>query len=424
MNTLIKQQNGSHSRGRRLAAESPIPRTTRLCVLFWRLGPYHHARLRAAGRLGSVTALELTRLDTEYDWDEVQGAESFERRTLFPAENTVRMTVPEVRRRMFAALDELRPDVVAVPGWSFPDALAALTWCARSATPSIVMSESQAHDHRRAAWRELVKRRLVRMNAAGFVGGRRHIDYLMELGLPRERVFTGYDVVDNEHFASGADAARAQKEQCRQRLRLPRNYFLASNRFIEKKNLPGLLRAFANYRRRAGGAAWDLVMLGDGPERSHLERTCRDLDIQHHVQFSGFQQYDVLPAYYGLAQAFVHASTTEQWGLVVNEALSAGLPVIVSDRCGCAPELVRHGDNGYTFDPGDENELSRLLERVATAGDGRAVMGKRSREIVSDWSPDAFGDGIWRAVEAATQTSRRKATWVDQALLRAMRGRL
>ena len=73
---------------------------------------------------------------------------------------------------------------------------------------------------------------------------------------------------------------------------------------------------------------------------------------------------------------------------------------------------------------GDGNELSKLLERVATAGDGRAVMGKRSREIVSDWSPDAFGDGIWRAVEAATQTSPRKVTWVDQALLRAMRGRL
>ena len=73
--------------------------------------------------------------------------------------------------------------------------------------------------------------------------------------------------------------------------------------------------------------------------------------------------------------AFVHASASEQWGLVVNEAMAAGLPVIVSERCGCAPDLVREGVNGLTFDPCDVAELAGLMERVAAMADWqRAAM--------------------------------------------------
>ena len=73
------------------------------------------------------------------------------------------------------------------------------------------------------------------------------------------------------------------------------------------------------------------------------ERERSALGLDNDVIFPGFIQYDELPAYYGLAKAFIHASTVEQWGLVVNEALAAGLPVLVSERCGCAPDLVREG---------------------------------------------------------------------------------
>ncbi len=75
----------------------------------------------------------------------------------------------------------------------------------------------------------------------------------------------------------------------------------------------------------------------------------------------GFKPYDELPVYYALANAFVHASTSEQWGLVVNEAIATGLPVIVSNRCGCAPELVN--GNGFTFDPTNEDELTDAAVR-------------------------------------------------------------
>src|SRR5207244_4064698 len=102
------------------------------------------------------------------------------------------------------------------------------------------------------------------------------------------------------------------------------------------KNLPRLLEAFAGYRRLAGDAAWELVLLGDGPLRPELVALLKDLELDGHVLLPGFKQYDELPAYYGLAGAFIHASTTEQWGLVVNEAMASGLPVLVSDRCGCA----------------------------------------------------------------------------------------
>src|SRR5207248_5879043 len=117
----------------------------------------------------------------------------------------------------------------------------------------------------------------------------------------------------------------------------------------------------------AGNPPWDLVLLGDGPLRETLNTQLSTLNLHSHVHLPGFKRYDELPVYYALAKAFVHASTTEQWGLVVNEAVASGLPVIVSERCGCVPELVN--GNGFTFDPFAEHELAELLLRLALLRD-------------------------------------------------------
>jgi glycosyltransferase involved in cell wall biosynthesis len=163
--------------------------------------------------------------------------------------------------------------------------------------------------------------------------------------------------------------------------------------------------------------AWDLVLLGDGELRAQVQRKILQLGISDAVWLPGFQQYGNLPGVYGLAGAFVHASTVEQWGLVVNEAMAAGLPVLVSDRCGCVPDLVQYGVNGFTFDPYDVEALANLMFHVSSDACDRAAMGRASQSIISQWTPEVFALNLELAVEAARSAPRLKARSLDRAAL-------
>jgi glycosyltransferase involved in cell wall biosynthesis len=163
------------------------------------------------------------------------------------------------------------------------------------------------------------------------------------------------------------------------------------------------------------------VLIGDGALRPRIEAEVQALGLDDVIHMPGFKQNHELPAWYGLADAFVHASTTEQWGLVVNEAMASGLPVLVSNRCGCAPDLVQDGGNGFTFDPGDVEELAGLMQRVAAMSDERRrAMGRASERIIADWGPERFADGLMQAVQVALSRPPPKASWLDRSLLWAL----
>lgn len=423
---------------RDVAAAAP----RRLVVLFDRFGPYHLARLDALTPNFTVTGLECFGESAEYAWQKVTAPVSFERLTLFPDHSASEAGGLDLKARIQAALSAARPDAVAVPGWSHPAALAALHWCLQSGTPAILMSESTRHDAPRSPAREWMKRRIVRLFSAALVGGQAHAEYLVELGFPPARIFPGYDAVDNDYFATAAANVRERAGEVRARLGLPPRYFLASARFIAKKNLPRLLEAYAQYRGavnsphsppRTGrgtesevsktlstnSAPWSLVLLGDGPLRSELHAQLSTLNLHDHVHLPGFKQYDELPAYYALASAFVHASTQEPWGLVVNEAMACGLPVLVSDRCGCAPELVREGRNGFTFDPEDAPRLATLMSQLAQRDD-LDCLGRESERTVGRWGPAAFASGMKSADASADALRPASPSLLGRALLHAM----
>ena len=431
---------------------------TRVAVLFRRLGPYHHARLNAAGKLMEIFGVEACGMEDTYAWEKVSGARAFTRITLTDRHDQNRSWKREVHREIGRALHQTKPQVVAIPGWSFTDALSALSWCLQTNTPAVMMSESTEWDERRVPWKEWLKRRLIHLCSAALAGGTPHVDYLKKLGLPPERIFLGYDAVDNRYFEEKAEMLKTEmlKVESRKKYGLPEKYFLASARFVEKKNLLRLLQAYARYRALArrseiedrksentsprpspqggeGDAPWDLVLLGDGPLRSSIFHLRSSLGLEDHVQMPGFKQYDELPVYYGLASAFVHASATEQWGLVVNEAMASGLPVLVSNRCGCAMDLVKDGVNGFTFDPHNVEQLASLMFKLSTlnslAGRSEAktaplsTLGAASREIISSWGPERFADGLVRAVKMALTTPRPQPTPIDRLLLRVLLAR-
>ena len=404
-----------------------------IAILFDRLGPYHWARLQAAARLFRVVAVETSAITREYQWERMDEPRAFDRVTLFDdvSDGRSRPKHALLRRKMAKALGEADPAVAMIPGWGTPASLIALEWCLQNQRPAVVMSESNAFDEKRYVLAESIKRIVVSLFSAGLAGGQLQMEYLITLGLPRNRVFTGYDVVDNEYFRQKAEEIKSQASEVRRKYALPGNYFLASARFVRKKNLPTLIRAYARYRQLAGNrddgqrttdnGPWDLVLLGDGPLKADLCRLISDLRLNGHVHLPGFVQYRELPTYYALADVFVHASITEQWGLVVNEAMATGLPVIVSNRCGCVPDLVAEGKNGFTFDPGSLKSLSKLMLDMWRLSKRRLEeMRAESRHIVECFTLAHFATGAERAIDAAKAAPMRRTSLFSSLLVKAL----
>jgi glycosyltransferase involved in cell wall biosynthesis len=396
-----------------------------LCWVLVNTVPYHEARLRAAADRMSVRLcmVQMTEVDGFPVLQQPVKAERFERRVLFPRTPWVKIDRRAMVKRLHDCLGELQPDAVCVNGWSFGGCIAALAWCASHRVPAIMMSESTAIDRSRRWWLEAIKRRIVGLCSASLVSGSRHRDYIAELGAPADRVFTGYGAVDNEHFSAGAAAARQAAERLRAEHSLPRHYFMACSRFSEKKNLFRLVEGYAHYRARSSAPAWSLLITGEGELKDQLVALRDRLGLQAHVRFPGPKAYAELPIYYGLAEAFVHASTIEQWGLVVNEAMAAGLPVIVSERCGCAADLVQPGINGLLFDPYDVDALASAMLEIAEGSCDRQAMGRMSQKIVSRWSPARFAAGLGSAVEAALGAKPRRLDLIDHLILWGLRQR-
>jgi glycosyltransferase involved in cell wall biosynthesis len=393
-----------------------------VAIIFDNLGPYHLARLRAASSVCALTAIEVAGKSAVYAWNQSGEADGFQRRTLIEHGTSSTVSRHELQARLERVLDEIRPDAVLVPGWATHAAWGAMEACARRNIPAIGVSESTAWDEPRRPWKEWIKRRLIRFYSSALVGGERHRDYLVQLGFPAERIFLGYDAVDNNYFAEKAAAARASAEEVRRRHGLPERYFLASARFVEKKNLSNLLTAFARYRLTCAWP-WSLVLLGDGPLRPALEAQVRQMGVESSILMPGFLQYDVLPDYYALARVFIHASTIEPWGLVVNEAMACGLPVLAAKPCGCVPELVHDGKNGFTFDPRSIDEMAAAMKRIAGSDFPRADFGRASTEIVAQWGADRFAQGCMDAVKEALTRGPARPGAMERAALGLVRWR-
>ena len=333
--------------------------------------------------------------------------------TLQPQSNWAQAGKLQLARALWGRLSELEPEVVLVPGYYTLPAIAAALWAKLHRSVSILMTESTAYDHPRVAWKEWAKGLLLRaLFDWAVAGGKEHLTYLEQLGFPADRTAQFYDVVDNQLFAEGTDALRGQSPA---ESGLPDHpYFVYVGRFAEEKNISRLLESWVVYRREGG--AWPLVLVGDGPLASSLREAAAVSGFGADVYFPGLKSSRALLPYYAFAGCFILPSTREPWGLVVNEAMAAGLPVLVSDRCGCAADLVEPGRNGFVFSPADGPALTAHMHRISSLSvAGLRAMGAESRHIVSRYSPESFGLEIARIADFERAGNREPAHPRNQA---------
>lgn len=368
----------------------------RVAILWQRFGPYHYARLAGARTVLrpeglSAIGVEVAKED-DYAWDKMEAGD-LDVSTIFPSRNYAELSRSQIRKGVMKTLDELRPRAVAINGWSVPEACAALAWCARHRVPHILMSET--HETSGVWWKEWAKRFRIRSFGAALVGGRWHTDYLISLGFDRAKIFVGYDAVDNDHFSRGTIASIAGGPA------IPRRYFFANCRFIPRKNIDGVLRAYRRYLQLAGASAtWDLAISGSGEYEEQYKALTMELDIPDRVHWPGFLQYAQLPTWYQQAGCFVHAAHREAWGLVLNEACAAGLPIIAASRVGAACELVQADENGWLIESRNVEALAAtMLEASTLSEERRRQFSECSRRLVEKLSASRFGQALRQALE-------------------------
>ncbi len=407
----------------------------RIAIHFARLGPYHLARLESAAEVlvsvgWEVVAFEIAGTDATYEWEKASShGAGFARKTVFPDRIFEEIPDGELRRGISIALGELQPDAMAIAGWGTVDARACLSWCKQRRIPAFVMSETRAADGKRIWWKEWLKSRVVRKFDGALCGGESHKRYLVQLGIPPERIAFGYNVVDNSYFANEkcSRASSIEEPEAGDRTKLATRhqptaaafpegpYFLASNRFVERKNLARLIQAYSEYVASSKSDIWPLFLLGDGELRGGLERLAQKLELiiasgdlklnsyklktpseDGLVFFAGFRQIEELPAFYSAAGAFVHPALEEPWGLVINEAMASGLPILSSRNVGAAEELVVEGETGFLFDPMNVKEMAAALLRMADMPEAhRREMGLAAQSMLERKAPKrAFGEGL------------------------------
>ncbi len=334
-----------------------------------------------------------------FEWDVplLDGYESrfLENRAAAPSTQGFRgCDTPEIGR----IIAEERFDAFLVMGWynkSFWQAMAA---CWRTGTPLMIRGDSQLLTPRHWALRaakELAYRLFIPRFVAYLVVGERAREYYLHYGAKPERMFFVPHFVDNAFFAEHAARLAPQRNTLREQwgVRPDASVFLFAGKFIPEKNPVDFVEAVAALARRHPEV--EGVMVGDGALRPEIEAAVAR--TQAPVRLLGFFNQLQMPEAYALADALVLPSQTETWGLVVNEAMTCGLPAIVSEAVGCAPDLITNGATGHTFTPGDVTALSDAMEQMLPML-GTPAMEDALQARMQIYSLDTAVEGILEAV--------------------------
>lgn len=234
---------------------------------------------------------------------------------------------------------------------------------------------------------------------AGFLAiGTNNANFYRSYGVPEDRIFWTPYGVDNAFFTQHAQMLAGEKRSLREREGLPPNLpvILFCGKFQERKRPLDLLKAFAPLD---GESAGSLIFVGDGPLRPEMERFIADQRLNN-VYILGFRNQTELPICYAMADVLVLPSGHEPWGLVLNEAMCFGLPVIASDRVGAAADLVQEEVNGFRYRVGDIVALRDCIRKVLSDAGVREAMGCQSQVIVDRWGVKEGVEGVVKALRS------------------------
>ena len=277
-----------------------------------------------------------------------------------------------------------KSDLVIIPGYHRIEYWAMLWACILLRRKRAVFCDSTANDNVKLRFKEIAKSFLFHHCHGIFCYGTRSKEYIQSYGIDSRLTYSPCQAAALPHDYD-ATSILGRYQACTQRNRESPT-FLFVGRLSKEKGLEDLLAAFRSIHSKLPKAK--LLLVGPGSERDHLQNQATQWGLKSSIGFLGNQSPDQIGELLEISTAMVLPSHREPWGLVVNEALSYGCPVVASDKCGCTPELVLNGVTGYIFPSGDVDALSESMLKAIALNNNRLETAKRCLELISQYTPE------------------------------------
>jgi len=287
-------------------------------------------------------------------------------------------TVNKIRLLLKEIID-YKPTILITAGYSDPSIIFSVIFNKIRGGKNIITSDTTINDRARIWYKKLLKKAILKFFNFGFCIGTKQMEYLLSLGFSKNKLIkAGWYAIDYK------DVSKTNK--------LINNFkkfnFIYVGRLSPEKNLKILINSFYEVKRFKNSNDWGLIIVGDGPQKEELFKLVNSLGIKNDIFFVGGRSWKEVVDFYTISDVFILPSISEPWGLVVNEAMIYGLPVIVSKRCGSYYDLVKEGVNGFGFDPFNQKELQEIMLKFINKEVDMKKMGEESKNIIKDYTPE------------------------------------
>lgn len=300
------------------------------------------------------------------------------------------------------AIQAFSPDVVNLTGYYDVASWVVLIYCKIRGIKTILSNESTANDHARNGLKEYFKSLIIGQFDGYFNFGTLSENYVLSLGIDSKKMLVKKNCVDNQALKTIYLRHLTTRVEKQSLLKISRKNFIFVGRLIDYKNLYYFIEAFGLAQKLSRVEDWGVIILGDGELKNDLQNFVSEKKIMN-ISFQNGVSWQRVPEYLALSDVLVLPSFSEPWGLVVNEAMACGLPVVVSDKCGCSVDLVKNGSNGFTFSPNNIQELRDILLKFMNTAVDSKQMGLVSEQIIQQYSPENVAFEMYKGFQKIHQ---------------------
>ncbi len=297
-------------------------------------------------------------------------------------------------------LKEINPDVLIIDGYSYFFCWTSMFWGKLKRKKLILWFSSNYEDRKRPFYKELLKSFFIKRFDTANTYGIKSKEYLVSLGFSSSKIFITGNVTDNNFYSRECQKYKKINEEIKKEFNLAKHNFLYVGRFSPEKNIFLLLNVFKELLLEMRDINWNLILVGSGPQEEKIKHFIRSQNLAKFIHVIGFKQKEEICKFYSVSDVLILPSITEPWGLVVNEAMACGLAVLVSKNCGCYPDIVKDGINGFSFSPYNAEELKELMIKIASGRVDLKTMKLNSLKIIEKYNPKTAAQIILKTIKA------------------------